>query len=105
MEGVRVGNRMIGTQSPVTVGWENLPRVEGGPIKRHFFTWFQPAALFALIAFWYYAPNSIATASTAIGIGIGFKALLLALEWVNLGSHPAGSLRPAHGPREWGRIE
>ena len=83
MEGVRVGNRMIGTQSPVTVGWENLPRVEGGPIKRHFITWFQPAALVALIAFWYYAPNSIATASTAIGIGIGFKALLLALEWVN----------------------
>ena len=29
MEGVRVGNRMIGTQSPVTVGWENLPKVEG----------------------------------------------------------------------------
>jgi len=39
--------------------------------------------LFALIAFWFYAPNSIAKASTAIGIGIGFKALLLALEWVN----------------------
>ena len=76
MEGVRVGNRMIGTQSPVTVGWENLPKVEGGPIKRHFFTWFQPAALFALIAFWYYAPNSIATASTAIGIGIGFIFLI-----------------------------
>jgi len=83
MDGVRVGKRMIGDQSPVTIGWENIPRVEGGPIKRHFFTWFQPAALFALIAFWYYAPNSIATASTAIAIGIGFKALLLALEWVN----------------------
>jgi len=83
MNGVRVGNRIIGAQSPVTVGWENIPRVEGGPIKRFVFTWFQPAVLFALIAFWYYAPNSIAKASTAIGIGIGFKVLLLALEWVN----------------------
>jgi sterol desaturase/sphingolipid hydroxylase (fatty acid hydroxylase superfamily) len=39
--------------------------------------------LFALILFWFYAPNSIATATTAIYIGIAFKALLLALEWVN----------------------
>jgi sterol desaturase/sphingolipid hydroxylase (fatty acid hydroxylase superfamily) len=39
--------------------------------------------LLGLIAFWFYAPNSIAKASTAIGIGIGFKVLLLALEWVN----------------------
>ncbi|CAN5384149.1 hypothetical protein BH10PSE15_BH10PSE15_01980 [soil metagenome] len=83
MDGIRVGKRVIGTQAPVTIGWENVPGVEGGPIKRFVFTWFQPAALFALIAFWYYAPNSIATASTAIGIGIGFKALLLGLEWVN----------------------
>jgi len=83
MDGVRVGNRLIGTQSPVTVGWENIPRVEGGPVKQVFFTWFQPVALFALVAFWYYAPNSIAKASTAVGIGIGFKVLLLALEWVN----------------------
>jgi sterol desaturase/sphingolipid hydroxylase (fatty acid hydroxylase superfamily) len=83
MDGVRVGKRLIGGQAPVTVGWENIPRVEGGPVKRFVFTWFQPAMLFALIAFWYYAPNSIAKASTAIGIGIGFKVLLLALEWVN----------------------
>jgi sterol desaturase/sphingolipid hydroxylase (fatty acid hydroxylase superfamily) len=83
MDGIRVGRRLIGTQSPVTVGWDNIPKVEGGPAKRLFFTWFQPTALFALIAFWYYAPNSIAKASTAIGIGIGFKLLLLALEWVN----------------------
>lgn len=83
MNGIRVGNRLIGTQSPVTVGWENIPRVEGGRFKQWFFTWFQPAVLFGLIAFWYYAPNSIAKASTAIGIGIGFKILLLALEWVN----------------------
>lgn len=83
MDGIRVGKRVIGTQSPVTVGWENIPRVEGGPVKRFVFTWFQPTMLFALIAFWYYAPNSIATASTGIAIGIGFKALLLALEWVN----------------------
>lgn len=83
MNGVRVGNRVIGADSPVTVGWENIPKVEGGPVKQFVFTWFQPAVLFALIVFWYYAPNSIATASTAIGIGIGFKLLLLGLEWVN----------------------
>jgi sterol desaturase/sphingolipid hydroxylase (fatty acid hydroxylase superfamily) len=83
MEGVRVGKRVIGAQSPVTVGWENIPKVEGGPVKQFIFTWFQPTMLFALIAFWYYAPNSIAKASTAIGIGIGFKVLLLGLEWVN----------------------
>ena len=83
MDGIRVGNRVIGTQSPVTVGWENIPKVEGGPVKRFIFTWFQPAVLFAFVVFWYYAPNSIAKASTAIGIGIGFNVLLLVLEWVN----------------------
>lgn len=83
MEGIRVGNRMIGTQAPVTIGWDNIPKVEGGPIKRAFFTWFQPVTLFALVAFWYYAPNSIAKASTAIGVSIGFRVLLLGLEWVN----------------------
>ena len=81
--GTRVGNRIIGGQSPVTVGWENIGRVEGGPFKRMFFTWFQPAVFFALILFWYYAPNSIATFTTAIIIGIGFRLLLLGLEWVN----------------------
>jgi hypothetical protein len=83
MDGIRVGNRVIGTQGPVTVGWENIPKVEGGPFKRFFFTYFQPAVLFALILFWFYAPNSIAKATTAIYIGIGFKVFLLALEWVN----------------------
>ena len=83
MDGVRVGKRVVGTQSPVTVGWENIPRVEGGPVKQFVFTWFQPTMFFALLAFWYYAPNSIAKASTAIGIGIGFRVLLLGLEWVN----------------------
>jgi len=82
MDGIRVGKRLIGTQAPVTVGWENIPRVEGGPVKQFVFTWFQPAILFALIAFWYYAPNSIATASTAIAIGIGFRLFLLALETI-----------------------
>ncbi|MDR6510116.1 sterol desaturase/sphingolipid hydroxylase (fatty acid hydroxylase superfamily) [Novosphingobium capsulatum] len=81
MEGVLVGKRRIGTQAPVTVGWENVPRVEGGPFKRLFFTWFQPTVLFAMILFWYYAPNSIAKASTAIGIGIGFRVLLMAMEF------------------------
>ncbi len=83
MDGVLVGKRLVGTQAPVTIGWENIPRVEGGPIKRFVFTWFQPTVLIALVAFWYYAPNSIAKASTAIGIGIAFRVLLLALEWVN----------------------
>ncbi|TVV76807.1 sterol desaturase family protein [Sphingomonas solaris] len=83
MSGVRVGKRVIGAEAPVTIGWENIPRVEGGPVKQFVFTWFQPAMLFALLAFWYYAPNSIAKASTAIGIGIGFRVLLLGLEWVN----------------------
>lgn len=81
MEGVRVGNRIIGAQAPVTIGWENIPKVEGSRWKVLFFSWFQPAVLFALIAFWYYAPNSIAKASTAIGIGLGFQVLLLGMEW------------------------
>ena len=83
MDGTRVGNRMIGTQAPVIVGWENVPKVEGGPVKRFIFTWFQPTVFFALLAFFYYAPNSIAKMSTAIGISIGFRVLLLGLEWVN----------------------
>ncbi|MEI6485673.1 MAG: sterol desaturase family protein [Sphingomonadales bacterium] len=81
MGGVSVGNRIIGSEAPVTVGWDNVPRVEGSPFKRLFFTWFQPAVLIALILFWYYAPNSIAKTSVAIGIGLGFRAVLLALEW------------------------
>lgn len=83
MNGVLVGKRIIGAEAPVTIGWENIPRVEGGPVKQFIFTWFQPTMLFAMLAFWFYAPNSIAKASTAIYIGIGFKVLLLALEWVN----------------------
>lgn len=83
MAGVRVGNRIIGGDSPVIVGWENVPKVEGGPVKQFIFTWFQPFFLFALIAFWYYAPNSIATATTAIIIGISFRVLLIAVELVN----------------------
>ena len=80
MAGVRVGKRIIGRDSPVTVGWENIPKVEGGPFQKFFFTIFQPAVLLALIAFWYYAPNSLATAKTAIIIGISFKVLLIAME-------------------------
>jgi sterol desaturase/sphingolipid hydroxylase (fatty acid hydroxylase superfamily) len=83
MEGIRVGDRVLGTQAPVTIGWENIPRVEGGPVKVFVFTYFQPALLFALVAFFYWAPNSIAKASVATGIGIGVTVLLLALEWVN----------------------
>jgi sterol desaturase/sphingolipid hydroxylase (fatty acid hydroxylase superfamily) len=80
MDGIRVGKRIVGTQSPVTIGWDNIPRVEGGPLKRLFFAWFQPAVLFGMVAFWYYAPNSIAKASTAIWISIGFRVVLQVLE-------------------------
>ena len=83
MAGVQVGKRIIGADRPVTVGWENIGRVEGGPIKQFVFTYFQPAVLFGLLAFWYYAPSSIAQASTAFTLGIVFKVLLLGLEWVN----------------------
>lgn len=83
MSGTRVGNRVIGSQAPVTIGWDNIPKVEGGKVKQFVFTYFQPAMLLALIVFWYYAPNSIATATTAIWIGVGFRVLLMALEWVN----------------------
>ncbi|MEM9938308.1 MAG: sterol desaturase family protein [Pseudomonadota bacterium] len=83
MNGTRVGNRMIGTQAPVIIGWDNIGRVQGGPIKRFIFSWFQPVVLFSLIGFWYYAPNDIAVASTAFAIGIGFRVLMLALEWVS----------------------
>ncbi len=83
MAGVQVGNRIIGADSPVTVGWENIGRVQGGPFKQAFFTYFQPTVLFGLLAFWYYAPNEIAVASTGIMIGLTFKVLLLILEWVN----------------------
>jgi sterol desaturase/sphingolipid hydroxylase (fatty acid hydroxylase superfamily) len=83
MAGVQVGKRVIGGDRPVSVGWENVPRVEGGRAKVLFFSWFQPVVMFALLGFWYYAPNDIAVASTAIGIGLAFKVFLLGLEWVN----------------------
>ena len=59
------------------------PAVAGGPIKQFIFTHFQPAVLFAMIAFWCFAPDKYATPAVAIGIGIAFKALVLALEWVS----------------------
>jgi hypothetical protein len=57
--------------------------VEGGPVKQFIFTWFQPAMLFALIVFWYYAPNSIAKASTAVGHRHRLQGAAAGLEWVN----------------------
>ncbi len=83
MSGVQVGNRIIGADSPVTVGWENIPKVEGGPVKQFIFSRFQPTVLFALIAFWYYAPNSIAKASTAFAMGLGFMLFFQVLECLN----------------------
>ncbi len=83
MAGVQVGKRIIGADAPVIVGWENIGRVQGGPVKQFVFTYFQPAMLFAAILFWYYAPNWLAVASTAIAIRLGWMILLLVLEWVN----------------------
>lgn len=54
-----------------------------GPIKRFLLTWFQPAVLLAMILFWTLAPDSIAKASVAVGIGIVFKLVVLGLEWVS----------------------
>ena len=76
MDGVRVGKRIIGAEAPVTIGWENIPRVEGGPFKQLFFTWFQPAVLFGLIAFWFLEVSSlifIYMMLSAIGRVIGFS--------------------------------
>lgn len=81
MDGVRVGKRVIGAQAPVIIGWDNIPKVEGSPLRQFIFTWFQPFFLVAFIGFWYYAPNDIAKASTAIGISIAFKLLLMWMEW------------------------
>jgi len=83
MDGTLVGKRLIGTQAPVTIGWDNIQKVEGGLAKRLFFTHFQPAVLVGMVLFWYYAPNSIAKASTALWISIGFRGVLFVLEWVN----------------------
>ena len=68
--GTRVGNRIIGADSFIIVGWDNILLARPGEaLHLHLF----PAILpFALIAFWYYAPNSIATATTAIAIAISF---------------------------------
>jgi len=81
--GVQVGKRIIGADAPVIIGWENVGKVEGGPVKRFIFTWFQPTLLFAALAFWYYAPDSVAKASTGISIAFGTKIFFLALEWVS----------------------
>lgn len=83
MAGVQVGKRIIGADTPVIVGWENIGKVEGGPIKQFVFTYFQPFFLFTMLAFFYWAPNDIAVASTAFVIGLCFRYMLLALEWVN----------------------
>jgi sterol desaturase/sphingolipid hydroxylase (fatty acid hydroxylase superfamily) len=83
MAGVRVGKRIIGADAPVIIGWENIGRVEGGPVKQFFFTWFQPTLLFAALAFWYYAPNSLAVASTGFIIGMVARVVFLAFEWIS----------------------
>lgn len=57
--------------------------VQGGPVKRFIFTHFQPAILVAMILFWTFAPDSIAKASVAVGIGIVFKIALLGMERIS----------------------
>ena len=57
--------------------------VQGGPVKRFIFTHFQPAMLVAMILFWTFAPDSIAKASVAVGIGIVFKITLLGMERIS----------------------
>ncbi|MET3722670.1 sterol desaturase family protein [Sphingomonas trueperi] len=57
--------------------------VQGGPVKRFIFTWFQPAVLLAMVLFWTLAPDSIAKASVAVGIGIVFKLCLLGMERIS----------------------
>src|SRR2546423_708726 len=49
MDGFRVGNRMIGAQSPVTIGWGKNPSGPSGPRKRLHFTWFSSTFLIVLI--------------------------------------------------------
>ncbi len=83
MAGVQVGKRIIGADSPVTVGWDNIPRVEGGPVKQFVFTYWQPFWLFSLMAFVYWGPNDLVKFSTLFMFGIAFKIALLGLEWVN----------------------
>ncbi len=80
--GVQVGKRVIGAEAPVIIGWENIPKPQGGPWVQLFLAWFQPVVLFGMLAFWYWAPNEWAKASVAIGIGIGFQLVLLGLELV-----------------------
>lgn len=80
MAGTLVRKRIIGADAPVTVGWDNIGQVEGGRLKRAFFAWFQPVVLFAMLAFWYWAPSEIAVASTGFMIFLGFAVLLMVIE-------------------------
>lgn len=83
MAGVQVGKRIIGADSPINVGFENIPRVEGGPVKQFVFTYWQPFWLFSLMAFVYWGPNDLVKFSTLFMFGIAFRIALLGLEWVN----------------------
>jgi len=67
--------------APVTMGLDNLDRVQGGRFKQAFFTHWQPAFLLAVVAFYYYAPDSLIKPSVTLWIGLGVKFLMLAFEW------------------------
>ena len=68
---------------PDAFGGENRPKVGGSLPRRLFFTWFQPVVLFAMIAFWTFAPDKWATVQVAIGIGIALRVTCLGLEFVS----------------------
>ena len=69
--------------APVTVGFENLGRVQGGRFKQAFFTHFQPAFLIVVVAFYYYAPEAWIKPSVTLQIGIGVKIMFLVMEWIS----------------------
>ena len=77
MAGVQVGNRIIGADSPVTVGWENIGQVEGGPVKQFVFTYFPPFCLLAMLAFVHWGPTWLVVASTLFMLRPGLNLLLL----------------------------
>ena len=69
--------------APVTMGLENLGRVEGGKFKQMFFTYWQPAFLLAVVLFYYYAPDSWVVPSVTLWIGLGVKFLMMGFEWIS----------------------
>lgn len=55
-----------------------------GPVKRTIFKYLQPATLLAILAFWWFAPETV-TGNPWVGSfsGIAVMVFIMALEWVN----------------------